>query len=316
MDEYGSRSGRRSGSRDTGKSPSAGGDLHEPTAGRGLRDHALSAAAGTTAATAETAEQNSLGPAIDPSVGVSLSPGAGEADTMRRSTTPSPQGRTASARPEKRRQSNSSNVNKRGDAPGEECRRSDGRREGRRYRGDRDDNKENPLNGEMPTQGGRGHDERQEKLRELVIQLARIIDALVPLLKEEMGQAAEYAATSVTVQGRPIVVVSSYVAPQVTGLRWDPQEVQEICRRIPTDSQGIISGDFNAHSESWGNGTTTQRGRALQAVLDDLDLVNITQGEPTYVGACSKDSVINLTLVTGGLRVAATPAPDSGGSDH
>lgn len=54
--------------------------------------------------------------------------------------------------------------------------------------------------------------------------------------------------------------------------------MQEIRRRIPTDSEGIICGDFNAHSESWGDGRMTQRGAALQAVLDDLDLVNRRPG--------------------------------------
>ncbi|KAM7297919.1 hypothetical protein ISCGN_023070 [Ixodes scapularis] len=37
---------------------------------------------------------------------------------------------------------------------------------------------------------------------------------------------------------------------------------------------------------------------------------------PTYVGPCASESVIDLTLVTRGLRITATPAPDSGGSDH
>ncbi|KAM7297926.1 hypothetical protein ISCGN_023077 [Ixodes scapularis] len=112
------------------------------------------------------------------------------------------------------------------------------------------------------------------------------------------------------------VAPSWWCPPRVTGSQWNPRDVQEICRRIPTDSEGIICGDFNAHSESWGDGRMTQRGAALQAVLDDLDLVNLTQGAPTYVGPCASESVIDPTLVTRGLRITATPAPDSGGSDH
>ncbi|KAM7297924.1 hypothetical protein ISCGN_023075 [Ixodes scapularis] len=255
---------------------------------------------------------------------------AGVAGATAQSTTPSPQGQTASARPEKRRRGGSSSNNKRGNPPGEEeSRRDGGGREESKLLNERPGISRNHQIIAIQEPTGPVH---KIHLSGYVLYTSRVgrpgaHPRAALLVKKELpqyrlnhddlcGELPEYAAASVTIQGRPIVVVSAYVAPRATGSHWNPQEVQEIRRRIPTDSQGIICGDFNAHSEPWGDGRTTQRGAALQAVLDDRDLVNITQGAPTYVGPCSGDSVVDLTLVTRGLRITATPAPDSGGSDH
>ena len=78
-------------------------------------------------------------------------------------------------------------------------------------------------------------------------------------------------------------------------------------------------GDFNAHNPLWGSGHVDQRGRVIENLLDDPDLVLMNTGSPTYFNARSRDfSYIDLTILYSTLATRYTwrALEDLYGSDH
>ncbi|KAG0423236.1 hypothetical protein HPB47_000971 [Ixodes persulcatus] len=123
---------------------------------------------------------------------------------------------------------------------------------------------------------------------------------------------AEIVAVTLLLAGDPLHIASVYIPGNAT---WDPLDLCTLRAQVGRD-RAIICGDFNAHSEAWGDRKTDTRGKRLQETLERTDLFNITARSPTYVGPRAGGSIIDLTLVTPGLRLSARPLPDSWGSDH
>lgn len=130
-------------------------------------------------------------------------------------------------------------------------------------------------------------------------------------LSDLCSEGADFVAVKLEFGDRYLTIVSAYVAPNVP---WDVHVLADI--RARAKGEVIIAGDFNAHSQSWGDRKDSRRGRELQAMLDRLDLRNITSGNPTFVRPGVTGSVIDLTFTTWALRLNATPQADSWGSDH
>lgn len=130
-------------------------------------------------------------------------------------------------------------------------------------------------------------------------------------LSDLCSEGADFVAVKLEFGDRYLTIVSAYVAPNVP---WDVHVLADI--RARAKGEVIIAGDFNAHSQSWGDRKDSRRGRELQAMLDRLDLRNITSGNPTFVRPRVTGSVIDLTFTTWALRLNATPQADSWGSDH
>ncbi|KAM7284254.1 hypothetical protein ISCGN_001351 [Ixodes scapularis] len=130
-------------------------------------------------------------------------------------------------------------------------------------------------------------------------------------LNDLCTESAEFVAVTVEWKRRPLTIVSVYVAPNAP---WDTHVLADI--RVRAKGDLIVAGDFNAHSQSWGDKQDSPRGRELQATVEALDLRNITSGSQTFIRPGVTGSVIDLTFTTWSLRLSATPQADSWGSDH
>lgn len=76
---------------------------------------------------------------------------------------------------------------------------------------------------------------------------------------------------------------------------WSKNDVQNLIRQLPTPF--LMLGDFNAHNPLWGSNHKDIRGRILDEILNELDLVLLNTGEMTYFNARSNSfSAIDLTF--------------------
>lgn len=88
-------------------------------------------------------------------------------------------------------------------------------------------------------------------------------------------------------------VIAAYIAPSCV---FDPHRLNAILRQHTAPH--LLTGDFNAHSSTWGSVRTTARGTSLQAVADEFNLSVLNDGSPTFVrpnGCCSCLDVIFLS---------------------
>ncbi|KAM7281961.1 thioredoxin-like protein 1 [Ixodes scapularis] len=108
-----------------------------------------------------------------------------------------------------------------------------------------------------------------------------------------------------------LTLVCCYIHPSG---HWDPTVLVAI--RARTKHAIVFARDFNAHSETWGDSKTDQRGKNLQQTIDNMGLRNTTAGTPTFIRAEVHGSVIDLTLTSPSLRLPTKPELDSWGSDH
>jgi len=86
------------------------------------------------------------------------------------------------------------------------------------------------------------------------------------------------------------------------------------------DKRSIVVGDLNAHSQTWKDSSTSTRGRILEEVVSDRELVILNTGSPTYITNTTthNNSVIDLAISTRdmALRCNHTVLNNCLGSDH
>lgn len=122
---------------------------------------------------------------------------------------------------------------------------------------------------------------------------------------------SEFVAVEMEIAKTKLTLVCCYIHPSG---HWDPTVLVAI--RARTKHAIVFAGDFNAHSETWGDSKTDQRGKNLQQTIDNMGLRNTTAGTPTFIRAGVHGSVIDLTLTSPSLRLPTKPELDSWGSDH
>ena len=76
---------------------------------------------------------------------------------------------------------------------------------------------------------------------------------------------------------------------------WEIQDWRDIVAQLPRPY--IIMGDFNAHNPLWGSERLDTRGRIIEDLIDELELIILNTGEGTYLNSRSNSfSAIDLTL--------------------
>ncbi|KAJ8953314.1 hypothetical protein NQ318_012108 [Aromia moschata] len=76
---------------------------------------------------------------------------------------------------------------------------------------------------------------------------------------------------------------------------WSIDDLLNISSQLPTPF--IINGDFNAHNVLWGSGHTDARGRMIETLIEEIDVVLLNTGDGTYLNSRSNNfSAIDLTL--------------------
>lgn len=76
---------------------------------------------------------------------------------------------------------------------------------------------------------------------------------------------------------------------------WDTGDIQEVIDQLPTPV--LIMGNFNAHNPLWGSKRLDRRGRLIENLLNDNDLILLNTGEGTYLNQKSNNlSALDLAL--------------------
>ena len=83
----------------------------------------------------------------------------------------------------------------------------------------------------------------------------------------------------------------------------------------------LLVGDFNAHSQTWGNNRRDKAGQILEEKSIEMGFNIINTGEPTRVAETKKQShtAIDITITTNNFPYEAVKwetLDDAGGSDH
>lgn len=76
-----------------------------------------------------------------------------------------------------------------------------------------------------------------------------------------------------------VTIVNIYL-PDFT---WTREDMEDLMRQIPTPF--VIVGDFNSHNPLWGSQRLDTRGRIIEDVLEQFDLVILNSGEGTYLNS-------------------------------
>ncbi|KAG5889097.1 hypothetical protein JTB14_002125 [Gonioctena quinquepunctata] len=73
------------------------------------------------------------------------------------------------------------------------------------------------------------------------------------------------------------------------------EELKNCIEQLPLPI--LILGDFNAHNPLWGSERIDHRGRIIEGIIDELDLVILNTGEGTFINSRSnKLSAIDLSI--------------------
>ena len=96
---------------------------------------------------------------------------------------------------------------------------------------------------------------------------------------QEINLDTPIQAVAVTVQLRiKVTICNIYSPPSADSLTSD--NIKALYDQLPKPC--ILLGDFNAHSQRWGCTSTNQRGRIIEQLIDQTNLVMLNNGAPTH----------------------------------
>ena len=109
---------------------------------------------------------------------------------------------------------------------------------------------------------------------------------------QEINLDTPIQAVAVTVQLRiKATICNIYSPPSADSLTSD--NIKALYDQLPKPC--ILLGDFNAHSQRWGCTSTNQRGRIIEQLIDQTNLVMLNNGAPTHPNL-TNDSAIDLSM--------------------
>ena len=89
-----------------------------------------------------------------------------------------------------------------------------------------------------------------------------------------------------------ITICSIYIPPKH---KLQKSEIDKIIEQLPTPF--LILGDFNAHSNLWGNNQPNNNGKIIESILETTDICILNNGKDTYLHPSKgTTSVIDLSL--------------------
>lgn len=123
----------------------------------------------------------------------------------------------------------------------------------------------------------------------------------------------EVIAVSIKIESE-ITLCNIYLPNQTN---FNHTDLNNIINQLPKPY--IITGDFNSHSPYWGSQKTDQRGKSIEKVLEDDNIMLLNTGAPTRMNpATGLFSAIDLSLSSTSLgqRVLWSVLPEIYDSDH
>lgn len=90
-----------------------------------------------------------------------------------------------------------------------------------------------------------------------------------------------------------VTIVSIYLPD----IYWRKSELENLLSQLPAPL--VLLGDFNSHNSLWGSTTDDARGRALEEIIDNANLMILNNGSPTHLNEHSGVfSALDLSLAT------------------
>ena len=118
-----------------------------------------------------------------------------------------------------------------------------------------------------------------------------MVKKTIPHEKINLNTELQAIATRVTLH-QTITICSIYIPPKY---KLKKTEIDKIIDQLPTPF--LILGDFNAHSNLWGNKQTNHNGKSLESIIETTDLCILNNGKDTYLHTpTGATSAIDLTL--------------------
>ena len=121
----------------------------------------------------------------------------------------------------------------------------------------------------------------------------------------------ESVGIALTVNGKIINIINIYNPP-------DKDIVMHDYNQIFGYSNLIVTGDLNAHSSLWSDGTVNQQGDCIEQLLEDFNCCLLNTGQGTYQKHQGGTSVLDLTIASSSLALQCSwsVGEDTLGSDH
>jgi ribonuclease HI/exonuclease III len=120
--------------------------------------------------------------------------------------------------------------------------------------------------------------------------------------------------TQIKLNGGPVHLINLYVQPRT------PFPTDAIRKHIERykDVKFIILGDMNAYSPTWGADYTDTRGRAIDQILNDYNMVSLNPGVGTHLLTNGTTTPIDVTIASNSIATKCTwnILTDTAGSDH
>lgn len=142
--------------------------------------------------------------------------------------------------------------------------------------------------------------------------LAILVRSTIP--HSELILNTSILANAINIQGRPDLAICNVYMEADRSIR--KSDFNRLVGQLP--DRVIIGGDFNAHSNCWGNSRTDARGRWIMQILWDKNLTILNDGSPTLVSSRGSMTAIDLSLVSPTLanRLEWELHWSTEGSDH
>ena len=120
---------------------------------------------------------------------------------------------------------------------------------------------------------------------------AILIKKTTPHEKLHLNTELQAIAVRATLH-QTISICSIYIPPKY---KLKKIEIEKIIEQLPTPF--LILGDFNAHSNLWGNEKNNNNGKIIESILDTTDICILNNGKHTYLHpSTGTTSAIDLTL--------------------
>ncbi len=110
---------------------------------------------------------------------------------------------------------------------------------------------------------------------------------------EQIDIQTEIEAVAIKIQAPATISVCNIYLPNSHSL--DANEMKDLIKQLPKPF--ILLGDFNSHNTTWGSNKSDTRGRHMENIIDEEDLIIFNNGQPTHFNMSNGHlSAIDLTL--------------------
>ena len=142
--------------------------------------------------------------------------------------------------------------------------------------------------------------------------LAIIIKNSLKFLEIANNNEIEYQEIKIFLQNQQINLLNFYISPTTT---IDYTNLETLFKN---HTKSLIIGDFNAHNTIWGSTHTDARGKTIETLIDQNNLILLNTGQPTHFQSNANPSVLDLSISTINIssKIHWNICNNSMGSDH